>query len=298
MELRVLEYFLAVAREESISGAAQYLHITQPTLSRQMKDLEEEFGKQLFVRGNRKITLTEDGMLLRKRAEEITLLAHKTEMEMLANNIDLNGDIYIGSGETKGMKLVAKTIHKMQKIHPQVKFHIYSGNAEDVAQRLDKGLLDFGIVIGPTNMSQYDFIKLPTYDIWGVYMRKDALLAYKDKIEPKDIMNEPLICSNQSLVKNELAGWIGGNKRKFNIISTYNLIYNASLLAEENCGYVLGLKGLINTDENSVLCFKELEPKLEVGLSFFWKRYQGLSKSSECFLEMIKEEFKQTKSEQ
>ena len=164
MELRVLQYFLAIAREETISGAAEFLHITQPTLSRQMKELEEELGKQLFIRGNRKISLTEDGQLLRKRAEEITSLVEKTELEMMASETSLSGDIYIGGGETEGMRLITKAIKETQKIHPEIKFHLYSGNAQDVTEKLDKGLLDFGILIEPTNFSKYDFIKLPYTD--------------------------------------------------------------------------------------------------------------------------------------
>ena len=152
MELRVLEYFLAIAREETISKAAEFLHITQPTLSRQMKDLEDELGKSLFIRGNRKITLTKDGMLLRKRAEEIVSLVEKTEAEMLADDSDLSGDIFIGSGETDSMRLIAKVMHKIKRDHPHLKFHLYSGNAEDVTDRLDKGLIDFGILIEPADV--------------------------------------------------------------------------------------------------------------------------------------------------
>ena len=171
MELRVLQYFLAIAREENISKAAEYLHITQPTLSRQIKELEEELGKTLFIRGNRKIILTEDGMLLRKRAEEITNLVEKTELEMMANESILKGDIYIGGGETDAMRFIARTVQQVQSIHPLIKVHLYSGNAQDVIEKLDNGLIDFGIILDPADMSKYDFIKLPAYDTWGVLMR-------------------------------------------------------------------------------------------------------------------------------
>ena len=166
MELRVLKYFITVAREESIS--ADYLHMTQPTLSRQLKDLENELGKQLLIRGNRRITLTDDGILFRKRAEEIIDLVNKTEAEMTFDNETISGDIYIGGGETEGMRLITKAIKETQKIHPEIKFHLYSGNAQDVTEKLDKGLLDFGILIEPTNFSKYDFIKL-LIPIAGVY---------------------------------------------------------------------------------------------------------------------------------
>lgn len=293
MEIRILQYFLAIAREESISGAAEYLHITQPTLSRQIKDLEDEFGKQLFVRGNRKITLTEDGMLFRKRAEEIVSLVEKTESEMLSNDTFLSGDIYIGGGESKSMKIITKAVYTMQKDYPLVKFHFFSGNAEDVTDKLDKGLIDFGVLIEPTNMSKYDFIKLPTTDTWGVLMRKDNPLASLDFITHVDLKDRPIISSNQHMVRNEIAGWLGGNERRLNIITTYNLLYNATLLVEDmEDGYVLCLDGIINTTGNSPLCFKPLEPKLEVNLDFVWKKYQIFSKPAEYFLNLVQKEIR------
>ena len=213
MEIRVLQYFLTIAREESISGAAKVLHITQPTLSRQMKELEDEFGKQLFVRGNRKITLTDDGLFLRKRAEEIIELVNKTESEMLNDYQILSGDIYIGAGETENMRLIIQIIERVQKDHPNIKFHFYSGNADDVSDKLDKGLLDFGILIEPVNKSKYNFIEIPATDTWGVLMKKDSPLAQLDKITPQDIKDKHLILSSQSLVKNEIANWFVKNMK-------------------------------------------------------------------------------------
>ncbi len=290
MEIRTLQYFLAIAREGSISKAAEFLHLTQPTLSRQMKELEEEFGKELFVRGNRKITLTEDGMFLRKRAEEIISLVEKTEMDMLMMDQEISGDIYIGAGETEAMSIFAKVIHHIQDENPGIKFHLYSGNAQDVSDKLDKGLLDFGIVLEPVDVSRYDFIKLPMKDRWGVLMRKDSPFASTEKMTPQDLRDLPLICSSQEMVKNELAGWIGGNQRKFNIVATYNLVFNASLLVREGVGYALTLDKLVNTDCNSELCFVPLEPQLEVGLVLVWKKYQLFSKQAEYFLNMIQKE--------
>ena len=187
MELRVLQYFLAIAREETILGAAERLHMTQPTLSRQMKELEEELGKQLFIRGNRKITLTDDGMLLRQRAEEIVTLVEKTESDIMLSDASLSGDIYIGAGETDGMRLIAKVMHKCCEVYPNIKFHIFSGNSQDVADKIEKGLLDFGIFVEPADISKYDFIKLPSCDTWGLLMRKDSPLANKESILPDDI---------------------------------------------------------------------------------------------------------------
>lgn len=291
MEIRVLQYFLAIAREESISGAAEYLHITQPTLSRQIKDLEDEFGKQLFIRGNRKITLTDDGMLLRKRAEEIINLVEKTEIEMNSSDSQLNGDIYIGGGETEGIHLITKVIKDMQNEHPQVKFHLYSGNAEDVSERLDKGLIDFGLVIKPANIYKYDYIDLPATDVWGVLMRKDSPLAKLDRITVNDIKHLPVICSRQALVENETKQWFGKDYDQLNIVSTYNLLYNASIMVQEGIGYAITIDKLINTSGDSPLCFRPLEPRSEVGLAFVWKKYQIFSKPAQHFLTMIQKDY-------
>lgn len=174
MELRVLRYFLAVAREETISGAAEYLHVTQPTLSRQMMELEEELGKKLFIRGNRKISLTEEGMFLRKRAQEIVALVDRTESEFSVSDENISGDVSIGGGETDAMRLVARTATRLQARYPHISYHLFSGNADDVAERLDRGLVDFGIFIGAVELSKYDFLQLPVRDTWGVLMRKDS----------------------------------------------------------------------------------------------------------------------------
>lgn len=291
MEIRVLQYFLTIAREESISGAAKVLHITQPTLSRQMKELEDGFGKQLFVRGNRKITLTDDGLFLRKRAEEIIELVNKTESEMLNDYQILSGDIYIGAGETENMRLIIQIIERVQKDHPNIKFHFYSGNADDVSDKIDKGLLDFGILIEPVNKSKYNFIEIPATDTWGVLMKKDSPLAQLDKITPQDIKDKHLILSSQSLVKNEIANWFGEKYENLNIKATYNLIYNASLMVEENMGYALTLDKLINTTGKSQLCFRPLYPKLEKELVIVWKKYQFFSKASEYFLNELYQTF-------
>lgn len=292
MEFRVLQYFLAIAREETISGAAEHLHITQPTLSRQMKELEEELGKQLFLRGNRKITLTEDGMFLRNRAEEIVNLVEKTESDLMLSDTSISGDIYIGSGETEGMRLIAKVIQKCQKEYPDIKFHLFSGNAQDVADRIEKGLLDFGIFVEPADVSRYDFFKLPVKDVWGLLMRKDSPLAKQDVITANDLKDIPLICSHQDMVKNEISGWMNSDFDQLNVVATYNLIYNASLVVEEGNIYALTLDRLINTTGDSQLCFRPLEPKLEVGLTFVWKKYQIFSRAADYFLKMLKEEIK------
>lgn len=290
MELRVLRYFVAVAREESITGAAESLHVTQPTLSRQLMELEEELGKKLFIRGSRKLTLTDEGVLLRKRAEEIIELVEKTETEIITSDEIINGDIYIGGGETDAMRIIAQTAKKLQKEYPNIRYHIFSGNADDVTERLDKGLLDFGILIEPADIKKYEYIKLPATDIWGLLMRKDSPLASCDTIKPENLLNIPLLCSRQSMVGKEISEWIGLDYDKLNIVTTYNLVYNASLMVEEGIGYALSLDKLVNTTGNSVLCFKPLEPKLEVGLNIVWKKSQIFSKAAKKFLERLEME--------
>lgn len=291
MELRVLRYFLAVAQEETISGAADILHVTQPTLSRQLMELEEELGTKLFMRGNRKITLTDKGILLRKRAEEIIDLAQKTEAEFLIQGEAISGDVYIGGGETHAMKIIASAIKDLQQNYPDIRYHFYSGNAEDVTERLDKGLLDFGVLIEPANLAKYDFIPLPAVDVWGLLMRKDSPLAFLNEIQPENLWDIPLIASRQRLVSNSIETWIKKDYEKLNVVATYNLIYNASLMVEEGIGYALALDGLINTTGNSNLCFRPLSPKLEVGLDIVWKKYQVFSKPAETFLDKIQSIF-------
>ena len=291
MELRVLRYFLAVAREQNISNAAESLHLTQPTLSRQLMELEQELGKKLFIRGNRKITLTEDGILFRKRANEIMDLVEKTTAEISTPEDTITGDVYIGGGETDAMRLTARVAAKLQKNYPDIRYHLYSGNGDDVTERLDKGLLDFGVLIEPADITKYNYIRLPVTDTWGLLMRKDSPLSKKDFITPNDLWNIPIITSAQTLVNNEFSGWLGADFEKLNIVTTYNLVYNASLMVDEGFGYALCLDKLINTTGDCNLCFKPLFPKFEAKLDPVWKKYQVFTKAAEKFLEIAYEEF-------
>lgn len=291
MELRVLRYFLAVAREETISGAADILHVSQPTLSRQLKEMENDLGEKLFIRGNRKITLTEEGLFLRKRAQEIVDLVDKTESDFLQEDDIVEGDIYIGSGETKIMKLIANVAHKMQQEYPGIRYHLYSGNADDVIDKLDKGLLDFGVLIEPSDVSKYDFLPIPAKDIWGLLMRKDSALAKKDTIRSGDLADIPIIISRQSFVDDVLSKWASKNFQNLNIVATYNLIFNASLLVEQGMGYALALDKLVNTSGESDLCFKPLYPQLEAKMDIVWKKNQVFSRASNKFIHMLQEEF-------
>ncbi|MCC0631798.1 LysR family transcriptional regulator [Clostridioides sp. ZZV15-6388] len=297
MELRVLRYFLAVAKEESITSAAQSLNVTQPTLSKQLMELEDELGKKLFLRGNRKITLTEDGLFLRKRAQEIIDLADKTISDFNNDYDDIRGNVYIGGGETDAMRFIAKTVKELQKEYPNIRYHLFSGNADDVTERLDKGLLDFGILIEPANMEKYDYIKLPVNDVWGLLMKKDCELAQKKMICAEDLKGIPILTSRQTLVQNVISGWSGQDFQTFNIVATYNLVYNASLMVDEGVGYALCLDKLINTTGNSNLCFRPLEPRLEAHLNIVWKKYQVFSKATKKFLNKLQSEINNFVSE-
>ncbi len=289
MELRVLRYFLAVAGEENISRAAELLHITQPTLSRQLMELEDELGCRLFLRGGRRMTLTEEGKFLRRRAQEIVSLADRTAEEFRSTNEDVSGDVRIGGGETRSMKVIAGAARAMSLVHPHVSFHLFSGNAEDVMERLDKGLVDFGVFIEPADLSRYEYIRLPVTDRWGVLMRSDSPLAQKSALHPDDLRDVPLICSRQTLVTNEFSGWLGESFDRLHVVSTYNLLYNASLLVEQGLGYALCLDGIIRCGDGP-LCFRPLEPRLEVGIAVAWKKYQVFSRAAEAFLETLQKE--------
>ena len=291
MELRTLKYFLTVAKEENISKAANVLHLTQPTLSRQLMDLENELGIKLFIRGNRKVQLTDEGKLLWKRAEEIMTLVDKTEQELNHSDTIINGDIYIGGGETDAIRLIAKTAQHLQRKYPNIKYHIFSGNTDDVTERLDKGLLDFGILIEPTDLTKYEHLQIPTTDTWGLLMRKDSNLASYQTITPKDLKHIPLIISRQSLVDEAISNWLTESSKNLNIIATYNLIFNASLMVEEGMGYALCLDKLVNTTGDCELCFKPLSPPLESKLNIVWKKNQVLSKASKKFLQALKNDF-------
>lgn len=296
MEFRVLRYFLAVAREGSITGAANFLNVTQPTLSRQIKDLEEELGQVLLIRGSHNVTLTAEGMILRKRAEEIIDMVTKTKAEFNSLEDTIGGDVFIGGGETEAMKYIAEIIKELRVEYPLIKYHLYSGNAEDVTERVDKGLLDFGVLIQPTDLSKYDSITMPAKDLWGVLMPKNSPLAEKKTIKRSDLLKLPLICSRQVIRRtsstNEFLDWFGDDFDKLNIVATFNLIYNAGLMVEEGVGYAVTLDKLVNTTSNSQICFRPMEPKLESGLNVVWKKYQVFSPAAKVFLEALQKKFK------
>ena len=295
MEFRVLRYFLTVAREGSITAAANSLHLTQPTLSRQLQDLEKELGQKLFIRGKYKVSLTPEGMILRKRAEEIVDMVEKTEAEFQSIKDTVCGDIYIGCGETDSMKYVAQVMKELQDDYPEIKFHIFSGNAEDVTEKLDKGLLDFGVLIQPIDLSKYDNLPLPDKDVWGVITKKNSPLAQKNKAELKDLVNVPLIASRQMSKKysaqSGFLDWFGEEFEHLNIAATYNLVYNAAIMVEAGIGYAITLDKLVNTTDITNLRFVPLYPKLESGLDIVWKKHQMFSPAAKLFLERLQDKF-------
>lgn len=293
MELRVLHYFLAIAREQSIVRAAESLHLSQPTLSTQIKNMEEELGKQLLIRGtkgSRKVTLTEEGMILRKRAEEILELVEKTEREISVADDIMVGDVYIGAGETDAIRLIARAAKKLQETHPGIHYHIASGNSEFVMERLEKGLIDFGLVFTNIDLTRFEALKMPARDVWGVLMRKDSALAQKEAITPKDLWDKPLIFSQQEDKGGNITQWLKRKTSDLNIIATYNLIFNASLMVDEGLGYAVTFDKIINTTGDSNLCFRPLKPQLENEMSIIWKKYQVLSKPAEKFIATLQEQ--------
>lgn len=288
MDIRVLRYFLAVARLESITAAAEFLHMSQPPLSRQLKDLEDELGKQLFIRGSRKIRLTEEGRLLRRRAEEILELMEKTQDEIRHNDEDeISGWLCIGGGETQGVRIIAQIVKEMRDEYPGITIHLYSGNAEDVTDRLEHGMLDFGLVVEPVNLSEYNYIRIPHLEKWGIIMRRDDELAQKASVRPEDLTGRPVFMSAQMMAENQIAGWMGKHMENMQIAGEYHLLFNASLLVEEGAGCAMCIDGIINTSEGSPLVFRPLEPELTSGMLVIWKKNHAFSRPAKKFIEKL-----------
>ena len=290
MDIRVLEYFLAVAREESITKAAKVLSMTQPPLSRQLKELEDELGKQLFIRGNKKVTLTEEGVLLRKRAEELIELMEKTKEEIRSSEERIHGTVLIGAGESDAVSFLARTARRLQMSHPDISYHLYSGDATSITEKLDHGLIDFGLLVEPVDISKYEYLRLPVKDTWGVLMRHDSPLAVKDHILAEDLWEKPLLVSHQIYDSSELSSWFQRDIRKLHITAAYELVYNATHFVKSGCGYALSLDKLINTTGESELTFRPLYPALDAGLCFVWKKHQIFSRASRLYLDTLKKD--------
>ena len=291
MDIRVLQYFLAVAREQSISKAANSLHLSQPTLSVQLKALEDEIGKTLLIRGakgSKKVTLTDEGILLRQRAEEILNLVDKTKKELTLNDQFIMGDVYIATGETLAIKLLADVANDLVKQYPNIHYHLYSGNAEFVLEQIEKGLIDFGLVFDDIDPQKYHSLALPYQDIWGLILPKDAPLAKQSKITIKDLKDIPLLMPQQKQHAHNFITMLNQNNDNLNIVGTYNLLYNASKFVEACFGYALGIDNIINNDN---LTFIPLEPKIVSNIHIIWKKYQIFSKPAEKFLHTFMEKY-------
>ena len=289
MDITELRYFLAVVKEKSISKASKALFISQPSLSVSMQNLEKEIGKKLFERGRKNIELTAAGYLLKEKAEEIINIFEKAQAELKTSDENIIGTITIGAGESHLMKIVAEAAKLVTKNHPNVKFKFLSGDSSIITEKLDNGLIDFGVLVLPTNLSKYESIKLKEHDIWGVIAKNTDALAKKEFITPNDIIEKPLILSNQTTEHNEISQWFEKDINSLNIVAIYDLIYNASILVKEGLGYLIGINNIVETSTNSGLTFIPLEPEIKTTLAIVWRKYQKLSKANQLFLETLKE---------
>ncbi len=289
MELRVLNYFLAIAREESFTKAANMLHVTQPTLSRQIADLEQELGVKLFIRSNHHIILTEDGMILKRRAQEILSLVDKTKQDFLQKDETLSGTISIGSGEFRSTKYLAKIIEEFHKKYPNVKYEIYSGNAGNIRDYIERGLLDIGLMSEPIDIRKYNFVNMPINEQWGVFVPSTSRLSEKAVISPEDLVGMSVITATGDFNQSRIGKWLGEYKEQVEIVATANLPYNEAVLAQENMGVMLSIK-LNCTYEN--LRFLPLSPVLEVSTALAWKKEQTFSTATSALIDFSRQYLK------
>ncbi len=285
-----MRYFLEIAREENMTRAADSLHISQPSLSKEIKALEAELGKKLFTRTRSGLKLTEAGMLLRRRTEDILEMVDKTAAEFSALDEINGGDIYIGCAESEQIKHLARVIKRFKEKYPLLRYHLSSGNTEQVAEKLDRGVLDFAFIVEPPDLSRYNYIEIPGADVWGVIMRRDSPLAEKTSVRPDDLLGLPLICSDQAM-RVDIPRWCGEKADGLNFTGTVNLCYNGSVFVREGLGYMLTFDGLIDTSTESGLCFRPLEPPLETKMYVIWKKYQMFTPIAEMLLKDLENYF-------
>ncbi len=290
MEIRTLRYFLAVAREENMTRAAEQLHVTQPTLSKTLKALEEELGKKLFTRHSFSIRLTEEGMLLRKRAEDLVSMADRIAREFVTLDDITGGDIYFGLAESHLIQYLAREIREFREQYRDLRYHITSGDTEQVTEKLDKGLLDFAVLAEAPDAGKYEALAFPEADVWGLVFPEDDPLSRKETITAEDLIGLPLFCSEQSWEK-DIPRWAGRTMELLRLEGSFRLSYNASLFAREHLGYLLTFDRLVDTSSGSGLVFRPLYPRLETGLYLIWKKYQVFSPIAERFLGRLQERF-------
>lgn len=290
MEIRTLRSFLAVARESNVTRAARSLHITQPALSRQLSELERELGCELLVRESRGVTLTDAGMLLRKRAEEIVSLTDRAELEIRSPEANIEGDVWVGGGESRAIETVAKVAAQLADEQPGIHLRLHSGNRDDVVERVDKGLLDFGIVFGEEPPTRYDSLKLAWEDRWGMLVRADDPLAARDEITLDELRSRRIIASAQSskAVSQDDPTITFFGQENFDVVATYTLLYNASLLVEQGVGIAVCFDGIVATGEGSPFAFVPFADMAPVSSYLVWKRYQPLSRACEAFLRTMR----------
>ncbi len=293
MELRVLHYFLTVAREENITRAADALHITQPTLSRQLMQLEEEVGAQLFNRHSRKITLTHEGMLLRRRAEEILSLVQKTEREISDANSLIDGEIAIGAGELHAVQLLPPLIKSFRETYPNVTFDIHTGNADQIKERIENGLTDIGVLLEPVNIEKYDFIRLKNSERWVVLMPPDDPLTAKSAVSPADLAGKPLLTTSRQSVRNEVINWFGDYYKSIKIIGGGNLPANKALMVKEGLGYALIIGSSITLWDKKHIAWRPLNPDMTTSSVIAWKKHQPFSPAAEKFIAHLKENLRE-----
>lgn len=290
MEIRTLRYFLAVAREENMTRAAENLHVTQPTLSKQLKSLENELGKKLFTRHSFNIKLTDEGILLRSRAEDLVNMADRIEQEFVALDDISGGDLYLGLAESFQIRYLAGVIKEFKLRYPNLHYHITSGDTEQIADKLDKGLLDFLVLAEYPDSRKYDFIEFPEADVWGLVMRNDDPLEKKEAVRVDDLEGLPLFCSEQAW-RNELKEWAGRSFSKLKLEGSFRLAYNGSVFVREGLGYLLTFDHLIDTSENSGLAFRPLSPVMKTKLYIVWNRHQAFTPIAERFLKQLQDSF-------
>ena len=290
MEIRTLRYFLAIAREENMTRAAENLHVTQPTLSKQMRSLEEELGKKLFTRHSFNIKLTEEGLLLRDRAEDLVAMADKIEKEFVSLDDITGGELYLGLAESCQIKYLARTIKDFKTNYPKLRYHITSGDTEQIADKLDKGLLDFLVLAEDPDPGKYDYIEFPEADVWGLVFPANDSLSNRQMIQITDLIGLPLFCSGQawdSVIKK----WAGNRYSSLHLEVSFRLSYNGSIFAKEGLGYLLTFDHLVDTSETSGLTFRPLSPKLETKIYLVWNKHQTFTPIAERYLRFVKEAF-------
>lgn len=290
MDIRTMQYFLAIAQEGSFTKAAERLHMTQPPLSRQMRDLEAELGVALFDRGGKGVALTEEGARLKERAQELVDLVGQIKSDMASEASNVMGEVRIACGESDAVAFLAKAAKELQPSHPGITYRLLSGDGDFVADRLDRGAADIGLLVTSSiDNADYGFIEMPAKDTWGVLMAEDAALAARSRVTPEDLANGPLLLPHRASMGSDLMAWFKDKRESLNVVATYDLAYNASRFAREGLGYAVTLDGIVDASKGSGLAFRPLAPHLDAHLFLVWSRQRRLTRAAEAFLEAVRD---------